>query len=126
MTGIGYRNFEAHSVEIKKRHKIKPDHFRGHAHNNVLEIWAGVGIIGAAFYLLFFLAWAYEMFKRKDVLGHLVFTFIVSFSVSGLFQLTWADGPITFLVMGIYALSLAVGPMALSERRLYFKSREHL
>lgn len=43
--GIGFRNFEVHSVELKKRYGIGTDdgiienegYLRGHAHNNYLE-----------------------------------------------------------------------------------------
>lgn len=108
LVGIGYRNFEPHSIEIKKRHDIKPDRFQGHTHNNVLEILAGTGFIGAILYVLFFITWLRELYLRRDLLGQITIAMIASFTISGMFQLTWADGPITFLMMGAYAMSLSL------------------
>jgi len=107
LTGIGYRNLESNVVEIKKRYNIAFPEFAGHAHNNYLEILAGCGIFGFLSFLAFVLFWVFEVWKRTDAMGIVLFPFMISFTVSGLFQNTITDGENMFVIMFIYALSQA-------------------
>jgi len=99
LLGFGYRNFEANSKEIKKRHNIGNQHFGGHAHNNALEHLASTGVLGFLAFLFFCFAWLKYSYKEP-----IVFAFVVSFMISGLFQYTFGDGENLFLILGIFSL----------------------
>jgi len=103
--GWGYRNFEPNVKNLKKKYGIGNQHFAGHAHNNFLEHLASTGIIGLLVLLLFFFFWALEMYYRDDVWGKIIFPFIISLVISGMFQYTFGDGENLFLIMIIYSLS---------------------
>lgn len=107
--GWGYRNFEPHVVDIKSRYpEIAHPEQPGHAHSNYFEMLASTGVVGFGLFLFFWVAWAFEMYRRKDLMGRLTFAYIASFSASGLFQFTFGDAPITAAMMGIFALSHAI------------------
>ncbi|MCK5884157.1 MAG: O-antigen ligase family protein, partial [Bacteriovoracaceae bacterium] len=105
LTGLGYRNFEPHSVALKEKYGLGYLSFRGHAHNNFLEILAGTGIFGFVAVVAFVLFWFIETFRRKDIIGMVVPAFVVAFVVSGLFQNTMMDSENMYLIMSVYALS---------------------
>lgn len=97
--GYGYKNFEANSKKIKKRHGIGNQHFQGHAHNNALEHLASTGVLGFLAFLAFCLMWLKHAYKEP-----VLFAFVVSFSISGLFQYTFGDGENLFLILGVFSL----------------------
>lgn len=99
LLGYGYKNFEANSKEIKKRHNIGGQHFGGHAHNNALEHLASTGALGFLGFIIFCLLWLKESYREP-----IVFAFVVSFLVSGLFQYTFGDGENLFLIFAIFGL----------------------
>lgn len=99
LLGFGYRNFEANSIAIKKRHDIGHQHFAGHAHNNALEHLASTGALGFLAFIIFCLLWLKETYREP-----IVFSFVMSFLISGLFQYTFGDGENLFLIMGIFSL----------------------
>lgn len=103
--GLGFRNFEDHSIAIKNKFNVK--HFpnwRGHAHSNFLEIFSGVGIIGGIFFTLWCLFWFISCLKGT-LYQKMFAPFVANFLVSGLFQSTIIDGENMFFIMAIYALS---------------------
>ena len=106
--GIGFKNFEANSVRIKKEHNIEWSDFGGHAHNNFLEQMASTGLLGMLALILFVFFWAKEMLARKDLVGLVSFSFIVYFVTSGMVQYTFGDGEHVFVIMFIYALGQVV------------------
>jgi O-antigen ligase len=120
--GLGYRNFGPNVTEIKERYDIAYPNFASHAHNNFLEHLATTGFIGAIFFLLFHFFWLFETYTRDDLYGKIVFPFVVSFCVSGLFQYTFGDGENLFLILGIYALghvdfsNTRLGSQSLSQK----------
>lgn len=124
LLGYGYRNFEPHILAIKERHpEIGHPQRAGHAHNNFFEILATTGFIGAFLFVLFKILWIRELYLRDDLVGKLGFAFVISFTISGLFQFTWGDAPITLMLMGVYALSqIPVG----SFERLILKTESDL
>ena len=102
--GYGYHNFESNVLAIKARHSIPwPDH-AGHAHNNFLEHLAATGAPGAIAFILFCLSWIIDCWRRRDVLGKIIFPVTVSFVVSGAVQYTFGDGENLFLLMLLWAL----------------------
>lgn len=103
--GFGYKNFEPHVIEIKKRYNIGNQQMAGHAHNNFLEHLASTGILGLLAFTMFVIFWAMEMYYRDDLWGMVIFPFVIGFIVSGLFQYTFGDGENLFLIMSIYSLS---------------------
>lgn len=102
--GWGYRNFEPNVKEIKKKYNISYPDFGGHAHSNILEHLASTGVVGLICTLGFFITWLIESYKRKDLIGVLVFPFVVNFLTSGLFQYTFGDGENLFLIMGAWGI----------------------
>ncbi|MFZ9001009.1 MAG: O-antigen ligase family protein [Bacteriovoracaceae bacterium] len=108
LLGYGYRNFEPHVKDIKERYGIGSPYMGGHAHNNYLEHLASTGVVGVIVMLLFLFYWLKEMYQGNDVWSRTIFTFIVSFLISGLFQYTFGDGENLFLIMGLYSLSLCL------------------
>lgn len=105
--GWGYRNFEPNVKALKRKYDIEYNDFGGHAHNNYLEHLASTGIFGFIALVFFSLFWAYENFKRDDLISRLTFPFIVSFIVSGQVQYTFGDGENLFLIMTIFMISEA-------------------
>lgn len=97
--GFGYRNFEANSKEIKKRHNIGSQHFAGHAHNNALEHLASTGLLGLIAFCVFALLWLKEAYEEP-----ILFAFVMSFLISGLFQYTFGDGENLFLIFSVFSL----------------------
>ena len=85
--GWGYRNFEPNVIQLKKKHNIlvAPE-MTGHAHNNFLEHLASTGIAGGMAFLLFCLFWMVDSYKRKDVIGEIIFPVTISFMASGMVQ----------------------------------------
>mgnify|MGYP003330508379 FL=1 len=108
LTGWGYRNFEANAYDIKKRNGIDYAEFAGHAHNNYLEFLASTGIFGFISFCSFVLLWLYETYKRDDEFSELMIPFLISFSISGLFQNTINDGENMFVIMFVYSLCYSV------------------
>ena len=98
--GWGYRNFEANSKQIKIRHKLKHQHFGGHAHNNLLEHLASTGGLGFLVTLAFMLLWMVRTYYQSETL----FAFTVSFFISGMVQYTFGDGENLFLIMAIFSM----------------------
>lgn len=103
--GVGFRNFEAQTLRIKKKYNLTKSKFSGHAHNNFLEFLGGTGILGFLMYLGFILFWFIEMARRKDIIARLTLTFLACFIVSGMFQSSIIDGENTFFIMALYAIS---------------------
>jgi O-antigen ligase len=103
--GLGFKNFEPQSTEIKKQHNLGYTHFGGHAHNNFLEVLASTGALGLLAILLFHFFWLTEILARNDGWEVVLLPFFVGFVVSGLFQNTFVDGENLFLIMTVYTLS---------------------
>jgi len=99
--GVGYRNFEAKSIQIKQKYNIAYPERGGHAHNNFMEHLASTGAFGALAFLAFCLLWGIETYKYS----FLGFPFFVGFFSSGLFQYTFGDGENMFLIMTVWALT---------------------
>lgn len=103
--GLGYRNFESESTRIKNQYGLAFPDISGHGHNNFLEHLASTGILGFAMVVTFHLFWLLEMYRRDDIVGKVVFPFIICFAVSGLFQYSFGDGENLFMLLMVYALS---------------------
>jgi len=97
--GYGYKNFEVNSKKIKKRYDIGSQYFGGHAHNNALEHLASTGGLGFIAFLFFISSWLWHCYREP-----ILFAFVISFSISGLFQYTFGDGENLFLILGIFSL----------------------
>jgi len=103
--GLGYRNFEPQSRELKTKWGIAYPEFQGHAHNNFLEHLASTGFIGFIFLILFHIFWFIESYKRKDSLGDCAMAFVVALTASGMVQYTLGDGENLLLIMVFYAIT---------------------
>lgn len=107
--GIGFRNFEKHSLEIKKKYGFWDKfEFKGHAHNNYLEFLAGCGILGLVALLLFHFFWGMEILRSDPLVVSLLMPVFLGFAISGFFQSTIIDGENMFFIMGLYAVFTAL------------------
>lgn len=113
--GWGYRNFEPHSAELKERYGFEKDtvrrlgekpqviYFEGHAHNNILETFASIGVFGGIAFLGFCYAWVREMRRSRYAL--LFVPLIGAFFVAGLFENTFYDSEVLNCILLIYLAS---------------------
>lgn len=98
LLGIGFKNFEPNVVEYKKKYNIDYAHKAGHAHSNYFEHLASTGALGLICFLLFCFFWLKESYKEP-----ILFSFVISFLITGLFQYTFGDGENVFFLMGIFS-----------------------
>ncbi|MDF1859551.1 MAG: O-antigen ligase family protein [Verrucomicrobiales bacterium] len=116
MFGLGYRNFELQSVELKKRYGFEEDrrrkvegggreryYFQGHAHNNYLEAFASTGIFGGLSFLGFCYFWVAETVRSRYRI--LFLPLVLAFLVSGFFECTFFDSEVLNAVLVIYLFS---------------------
>ncbi|MDD4975349.1 MAG: O-antigen ligase family protein [Bacteriovorax sp.] len=103
--GVGFRNFQPYSTVIKKQYGYPEPTWEGHAHNNLLEILAGMGLVGGIPFLAWIFFWLYESYKRDDLAAKLAFPSIIAIVIGGLTQNTITDGVNVFLFMALYALT---------------------
>lgn len=113
--GWGYRNFEEHSAELKERYGFEKDtirirgkkpqviYFKSHAHNNILESFASIGVFGGIAFLGFCYAWVREMRRSRYAL--LFVPLIGAFFVAGLFENTFYDSEVLNCILLIYLAS---------------------
>lgn len=113
--GWGYRNFEEHSAELKERYGFEKDtirirgkkpqviYFKSHAHNNILESFASIGVFGGIGFLGFCYAWVREMRRSRYAL--LFVPLIGAFFVAGLFENTFYDSEVLNCILLIYLAS---------------------
>lgn len=113
--GLGYRNFESHSAELKERYGFEKDivrilgkkpqviYFKSHAHNNVLESFASIGIFGGIAFLGFCYAWMREMHRSRHAL--LFVPLIGAFFVAGMVENTFYDSEVLNCILLIYLMS---------------------
>lgn len=101
--GWGHRNFEPHVVALKKKYDLPFPEQPGHAHSNYLEILASKGFIGLCFFLLFVFAWLKESYNNSPI----IFSFIISFLISGSVQYTFGDSENLMLIMIVYCIHTA-------------------
>lgn len=115
MLGWGFRNFEAHSVEIKERYDFPkdyswikgvrqaPSHLRAHAHNMFLETFATTGFLGGIAFLAFCFYWFREV--KGSYYRTILLPPMVAFLVSGLFENTFFDSETLNTILLIYLIS---------------------
>ncbi len=103
--GVGFRNFQPYSTIIKKEYGYPEPTWEGHAHNNILEIAAGTGLVGLIPFLVWMFGWFIESYKRDDLAAKIAFPCIIAIFIGGLTQNTITDGVNAFLFMLLYALT---------------------
>jgi len=115
MFGLGFRNFEIQSVELKKRYGIEAEiienvdgveiisYVKGHAHNNFLEAFASIGVFGGLCFIGFCSAWFREVWRSRY--RELFIPLLVAFIVSGLFENTFYDSEVLNCILLIYFFS---------------------
>lgn len=113
--GWGYRNFELQSASLKERYGFEKDvvrkrgqprqviYFQGHAHNNVLESFASMGVAGGISFLAFALSWLREAWRSRH--GHLLAPPVVAFLVSGMFENTFFDSEVVNCLLLLYLIT---------------------
>lgn len=123
--GVGYRRLEVESDVLAEKYGVPPlrttrrpvpYHFKGHAHNNYLEAFAGTGVLGGIAFAGFCGAWIYECSRRKD-LQIFILPSAVAFAVSGLFESSFIDSEVVNVVMLLYLVSQLVPITAPRARR---------
>ncbi len=113
--GLGFRNFEIRSVELKKSYGIEEDlvkningeevavHFKGHAHNVFLEAFASTGVFGGLCLIGFCSSWIREVWRSRYAV--LFVPLVCAFIVSGLFEDTFYDSEVLNCLLLIYLFS---------------------
>lgn len=112
LLGVGYRGLEEKSDQLAEQYGVPPlsnrerksYYFKGHAHNNFLEAFAGMGILGGLAFLGFCGAWLYEC-SRTPGMSLFILPSVVAFCVSGLFESTFIDAEVVNVVMLFYLAS---------------------
>lgn len=118
--GFGMEQFNANCKDIKKRYNIyypnycqrfnldcdysdaKP--YCSHAHNILLNYAADLGVFGFLALVSWLLLWAYELFKRKDVVTFLFIPLLINIFIAGQFELIF-DANNSFMLFFLYPLS---------------------
>jgi O-antigen ligase len=113
--GWGYRNFELQSAALKERYGFEKDvvrkrgqprqvtYFQGHAHNNFLESFASMGVVGGLAFLAFVLLWLREAWRSRH--GLFLAPPIVAFLVSGMFENTFFDSEVLNCLLLLYLVT---------------------
>jgi O-antigen ligase len=101
--GVGFRNFQPWSTFIKSQYGYFEPLWEGHAHNNYLEILAGMGLVGIIPFIIWIFGWLIDSFKRDDLLGKIFFPTILMIILGGLTQNTITDGVNLFFFMALYS-----------------------
>lgn len=110
--GLGYRQLELQSHLLAQRYGVEPlpdpdtpyAYFKGHAHNNVIEAFAGTGVLGGIVFCGFCVAWVLEC-TRNRLLRIFFLPGAVAFCVSGMFESTFIDSETVNVVMLLYLVS---------------------
>lgn len=113
--GWGYRNFELQSAALKERYGFEKDvvrkrgqarqvtYFQGHAHNNILESFASMGVVGGLAFLAFVLLWLREAWRSRY--GLFLAPPVVAFLVSGMFENTFFDSEVLNCLLLLYLVT---------------------
>ena len=75
LLGYGYQNFEPHSLELKNKYNIPGPMFKGHAHNNFLEILSTTGALGFLAMIIWIVLWITEVIQSDNLTKYLVLPF---------------------------------------------------
>lgn len=110
--GIGYRQLELQSHLFAQGYGVEPlpnpntpyAYFKGHAHNNVIEAFAGMGVLGGIIFCGFCVGWVLEC-TRNRLLRIFFLPGAVAFCVSGMFESTFIDSETVNVVMLLYLVS---------------------
>ncbi|MCK6594620.1 MAG: O-antigen ligase family protein [Bacteriovoracaceae bacterium] len=104
--GYGYLNYEPHSPEIKYRYNINNAYFKGHSHNNFLQVLADTGLLGFIAFVAWLTLWIKEVYQRSDLVAQVTLPVIICFIVAGLTQSTIILANNQFAILGIYMISV--------------------
>ncbi len=118
LLGVGYRNYESRSAELKKEFGLPRDqkfkkqnnsengYLRRHAHNNYLEAFASTGVFGGLAFLGFCFCWTREASRSRY--AFIFVPLIVAFLISGFFENTFFDSEVLNCILLIYLISQIV------------------
>lgn len=116
VVGVGYRNYEVRSAELKKELGMPPDKkfkkqrnaedgfLTRHAHNNYLEALASTGILGGLAFLGFCSCWLREAWRHRET-ALLFVPLIGAFLVSGFFENTFFDSELLSAILLVWCFS---------------------
>lgn len=110
--GVGFKNFEPQVKKLKAQWNLPHPEFAGHGHSNIFEHLASTGMLGVLALVLFHCLWAWELYRRQDMVAFVLLPVVVAWFVSGLFQYNMGDGENLFLLMLLYACSVLQLPTA--------------
>lgn len=119
--GHGTHQFSKVCEEIKIRHNIsfnnycksypflqcdysKEPRYCSHTHNIYLETLANRGLIGGLLFVLAFVFWFLEAYKSREIIDIITMSFLVNFSLSGLFEYT-LNANNSFMIFLFYAIT---------------------
>jgi len=113
--GVGFRNYESRIVPYKQKYKLGDPKWRawkGHAHNNFLEVLGGAGLFAFIAFVGFHVFWLMDLYRRNDLFGDILIPFVIVYIGAGMFQSAIIDGETQFFLMAVFALSKLQWPPA--------------
>jgi O-antigen ligase len=105
--GWGYGNFHSQVERIKNEYDLGAKHYvNQHAHNVLLEVAAGTGIIGLIFFLGFFFTWVWECWRYGGVIRAVMMPVFVALIFQAQFEVILDANNMAWLSF-IYAVTKA-------------------
>lgn len=106
--GWGMSNFHSQLKRIKEQYDLPHKEYNdAHAHNVLLEIGAGTGLVGLAVFVAFFLTWAWEMWQAGGLRRAIFIPFLVAIAFESQFEVI-LDANNATMIFFIYAVSQAI------------------
>jgi O-antigen ligase len=115
LTGTGWR----HNIEVSGNYLLEKTHaesvFSGHAHNNLIDMLGGTGLIGAFAWIFWCvvvmaIAWKSAGLERTGVAGYArgLFCAWIVFHLNGMTQVNFWEGKVQHQISWAIALSLSL------------------
>lgn len=109
--GWGFSNYHSQLKRIKNEYNLDAKWYDdAHAHNILLEVVSGTGLIGLFFFLGWVITWAMECFKSGGLTRALIVPFGVTWLCSSQFEMTFDANNATMIFL-LYSISSVFGAL---------------
>lgn len=105
--GWGHGNLHSQVKRIKVENNLGAQDYVGHAHNVLIEVAAGTGILGLFFFVGAFLTWMWECWKRGGATRAIMMPFFVAIMFEAQFEVILDANNATWIGF-LYAVTVAV------------------
>lgn len=105
--GWGLGNLHTQVKRIKVENNLGAQDYVGHAHNVLIEVAAGTGILGLFFFVGAFLTWMWECWKRGGATRAIMMPFFVAIMFEAQFEVILDANNATWIGF-LYAVTFAV------------------